>query len=187
MVLSGLLDSTPRRRIATRQRARPPDRVHRTLACGPAPPRARILPAKGSTGAHDHVKVPTAVAYFGEHHSSTSFGEYRGREPSPFGQWCDKVRERFQPLLDVPHLHCFVRCPLGSHSISGRALGVGVRPGAPVEVVEPVEYDPVVALPVAVNGVPVAVLCVDEVKAPARQDQVSAPTAVEGVVAIVAL
>src|SRR5215212_6500884 len=66
MVLPGLLDSAPRRRIAARQRARPPDRVHRTIACGPAPPRARILPAKGSTGAHDLVKVPTA-AYFREH------------------------------------------------------------------------------------------------------------------------
>src|SRR5215204_2457586 len=47
MVLPSLLDSAPRRRIATRQRARPPDRVHRILARGPAPPRARILPAKG--------------------------------------------------------------------------------------------------------------------------------------------
>jgi hypothetical protein len=66
-------DSTPRRRIAARQRARPPDRVHRTLACGPAPPRARILPTKGSTGAHDLVKVPTA-AYFRER-CSRRFGK----------------------------------------------------------------------------------------------------------------
>ncbi len=66
MVLPSLLDSAPRRRIAARQRARPPDRVHRTLACGVAPPGARVLPAKRSTGAHDLVvKVPTA-AYFRE-------------------------------------------------------------------------------------------------------------------------
>ena len=48
-----------------RKRSRPPDRVHRTLACGPAPARARVLPAKGNTGAHDLVKVPTAVYFRG--------------------------------------------------------------------------------------------------------------------------
>src|SRR5215204_6497949 len=65
MVLPGVLDGAPRRRIAARQRSRPPVRVHRTVACGSAPARARILPAKGSTGIHDPVKVPTA-ANFGE-------------------------------------------------------------------------------------------------------------------------
>jgi hypothetical protein len=59
--LPGLLDNTLRRRIAARQRARPPDRVHLTLACGPAAPRARILPAKGSTDAQDLVRFSTAA------------------------------------------------------------------------------------------------------------------------------
>src|SRR5918993_3846673 len=65
MVLPGVLDGAPRRRIAARQRSRPPGCVHRTLASGPAPAGARILPAKGNTGAHDLVKGPTA-AYFRE-------------------------------------------------------------------------------------------------------------------------
>src|SRR5215217_9057391 len=65
MVLPGVLDGAPSRRIAARQRARPPGRLHRTLASGPAPAGARVLPAKGNTGAHDLVKVSTA-AYFRE-------------------------------------------------------------------------------------------------------------------------
>src|SRR5215216_4453370 len=64
MVLPSLLDGAPHRRIATRERSRPPDSVHRTLASGSATARARILPAKGDTGAL--VKVPTA-AYFREY------------------------------------------------------------------------------------------------------------------------
>jgi hypothetical protein len=40
-------------------------RVHRTVARGPAPARARVLPAKGSAVAHDLLKIPTA-AYFRE-------------------------------------------------------------------------------------------------------------------------
>jgi hypothetical protein len=59
MVLPTLLDVAPRRRVAARKRSRPPGRVHRTLARGPAPARARILPAKGNTGTHDLVKFPT--------------------------------------------------------------------------------------------------------------------------------
>src|SRR5215213_915276 len=65
VVLPGVLDGAPRGRIAARNRARPPGCVHRSLACGSATPRARVLPAKGSTGAHDLVKVPIA-AYFRE-------------------------------------------------------------------------------------------------------------------------
>src|SRR5215208_7924778 len=53
MVLPGILDGAPSRRIAARQRSRPPDRVHFTLASGPAAPRARILPAKWTTGTHN--------------------------------------------------------------------------------------------------------------------------------------
>src|SRR5215216_165358 len=64
MVLPSLLDGAPHRRIATRERSRPPDSVHRTLASGSATARARILHAKGDTGAL--VKVPTA-AYFREY------------------------------------------------------------------------------------------------------------------------
>src|ERR671911_472831 len=69
MVLPGVLDGAPRRRIAAWQRSRPPGRVYRSVACGSAPAGARILPAKGSTSIHDPVKVPTA-ANFGElrHH-----------------------------------------------------------------------------------------------------------------------
>src|ERR687897_3715837 len=43
MVLPGVLDGAPRRRIAAWQRSRPPGRVYRTVACGSAPARARIL------------------------------------------------------------------------------------------------------------------------------------------------
>src|SRR5215211_7294644 len=61
MVLPPLLDGTPPRPIATRQGSRPPDRVTRTLACGPAAPGSRVLRPKGSKGAYDLVKVPTAA------------------------------------------------------------------------------------------------------------------------------
>src|SRR5688572_28612643 len=40
MVLPGVLDGPPPRRIAARKRARPPGRVYRTVACGSAPARA---------------------------------------------------------------------------------------------------------------------------------------------------
>jgi hypothetical protein len=63
MVLPGVLDRTPRRRIAARKGSRPPGRVHRSVACESAPARARILPAKGSTAIHDPVKVPTAATF----------------------------------------------------------------------------------------------------------------------------
>src|SRR5215208_2447131 len=78
MVLPALLDGAPRRRIAARKRSRPPGRVHRTLACGPASARARVLPAKGNTGIHDPVKVPTA-AYFREF-TFHALGRIRARE-----------------------------------------------------------------------------------------------------------
>src|SRR5215211_6714017 len=63
MVLPTLLDGAPRRGVAARKRSRPPGRVHRHLACGPAAPRARILPSKGSTGTHDLLKVATAANF----------------------------------------------------------------------------------------------------------------------------
>src|SRR5215212_2201414 len=63
MVLPHFLDRAPPRRIAARQRSHPPGRVHHTLACGPAPARTRVLPAKGSTGTHDLLKVPTAANF----------------------------------------------------------------------------------------------------------------------------
>jgi hypothetical protein len=49
VVLPALLDGAPRGRAAARQRSSPSGRVHHTLACGPAPARARVLRAKGST------------------------------------------------------------------------------------------------------------------------------------------
>src|SRR5215204_1955387 len=61
VVLPGVLDGAPRGRIATRKRARPPGSVHRSLACGSAPARARVLPAKGSPDAHNLMKIPTAT------------------------------------------------------------------------------------------------------------------------------
>src|SRR5215207_4013539 len=61
MVLPSVLDGAPRRRIAAWKRSRPPGRVHRSVACGPAPARARVLPAKGGTGTHDLLKFPTAA------------------------------------------------------------------------------------------------------------------------------
>src|SRR5215203_6500569 len=64
MVLPALLDSAPRRRIATRKRSRPPGRVHHTLACGSALAHTRVLRAKGSTGTHDLLKVPTAANFY---------------------------------------------------------------------------------------------------------------------------
>src|SRR5829696_3884420 len=66
MVLPTLLDGAPCGRIASRQRARPPGCVHRTLACGSALANTRVLPAEGSTSAHYLVKGPTA-SYFGVH------------------------------------------------------------------------------------------------------------------------
>src|SRR5215203_6293185 len=63
MVLPALLDGAPRRRIATRKRSRPPGRVHHTLACGSALAHTRVLRAKGSTGTHDLLKVPTAANF----------------------------------------------------------------------------------------------------------------------------
>src|SRR5215204_5925376 len=56
MVLPGVLDGAPRRRIAARKRSRPPDRVHLTVACWPAPAGSRVLRAKGHTDAHDLMK-----------------------------------------------------------------------------------------------------------------------------------
>src|SRR5215218_8935043 len=56
MVLPGVLDGAPRRRIAARQRSRPPGRVHRSVACGPAPSRARVLRTKGGKGTNDLLK-----------------------------------------------------------------------------------------------------------------------------------
>src|SRR5215203_2607713 len=63
MVLPSVLDGAPRRRIAAWKRSRPPGRVHLTVACGPAPARARVLPAKGGTGTHDLLKFPTAANF----------------------------------------------------------------------------------------------------------------------------
>src|SRR5215212_1495931 len=63
MVLPGVLDGAPRGRIASRQRARPPGRVHRALACGPAAPSARVLPAEWSTDILVLVKFPTAANF----------------------------------------------------------------------------------------------------------------------------
>src|SRR5918994_2199811 len=63
MVLPALLDGAPRRRIATRKRSCPPGRVHHTLACGSALAHTRVLPAKGSTGTHDLLKVPIAANF----------------------------------------------------------------------------------------------------------------------------
>src|SRR5215210_2740698 len=63
MVLPTLLDVAPRRRVAARERSRPPGRVHRTLACGPTPASARILPTKGNPGTHDLVRFPTAANF----------------------------------------------------------------------------------------------------------------------------
>src|SRR5215208_7849994 len=39
MVLPGVLDGPPGRRIAARKRSRPPGSVHRSVASGPAAPR----------------------------------------------------------------------------------------------------------------------------------------------------
>src|SRR5215217_6139024 len=58
MVLPAVLDVAPSRRIAARQRARPPGRVHHTLACGSALANTRVLRARGSTGTHDLLKIP---------------------------------------------------------------------------------------------------------------------------------
>jgi hypothetical protein len=63
MVLPPHLDSAPRRRIAAWQRSRPPARVHRSVASGSAPAGSRILPARGSTGIHDPVKVPITADF----------------------------------------------------------------------------------------------------------------------------
>src|SRR5215208_6238906 len=63
MVLPALLDGAPGRRIATRKRSCPPGRVHHTLACGSALAHTRVLPAKGSTGTHDLLKVPIAANF----------------------------------------------------------------------------------------------------------------------------
>src|SRR5918993_2075963 len=61
MVLPAVLDVAPSRRIAARQRSRPPGRVHRSVACWSAPVRARVLRTKGGTGTNDLVKFqPTA-------------------------------------------------------------------------------------------------------------------------------
>src|SRR5829696_4499598 len=63
VVLPGVLDCAPRGRIAARKRARPPGSVHRSLACGSAPARARVLPAEGGTGNHDLLKIPFAANF----------------------------------------------------------------------------------------------------------------------------
>src|SRR5215203_101749 len=89
MVLPTLLDSAPRWRVATWQRARPPDSVYRTLAFGPAAPRTRVFPAKGNTGTHDLLKVPKVL-------TAANFVELRlaelrriplPRTPLNKGQW----------------------------------------------------------------------------------------------------
>jgi adenine/guanine phosphoribosyltransferase-like PRPP-binding protein len=70
----------------------------------------------------------------------------------------------------------------------GAGLPVSVRTRAlfePVQVL--VEDDPVLALPVAVHDVPVAVKGEDEVETPAGEDPVFARATNEGVVAVVAL
>jgi hypothetical protein len=38
-------------------------RVHRTVARGPAPARARVLPAEGGTGTHALLRCPTAANF----------------------------------------------------------------------------------------------------------------------------
>src|SRR5829696_6631485 len=68
------------------------------------------------------------------------------------------------------------------HSFPFCRGGVGVRSRAAIEVVNAVEDDPVSRLPVAVDGVLEAVSRVDEVEASAREDQVIAQAAAEGVV-----
>src|SRR5918994_1817464 len=63
VVLPAVLDGAPRRRIAARQRSRPPGRVHRSVACWSAPVRARVLRTKGGTGTNDLVKFPSAANF----------------------------------------------------------------------------------------------------------------------------
>src|SRR5918995_321965 len=72
MVLPAVLDVAPSRRIAARQRSRPPGRVHRSVACWSAPVRARVLRTKGGTGTNDLVKFPSAANF-----SELRFGEVR--------------------------------------------------------------------------------------------------------------
>src|SRR5215207_9676422 len=59
VVLPALLDGAPLRRVAARKRSHPPGRAHRTLPCGPAASRTRVLPAKESTATHDLLKFRT--------------------------------------------------------------------------------------------------------------------------------
>src|SRR5919112_6184322 len=63
MVLPAVLDVAPSRRIATRKRSHPPGGVHRSVACGSAPVRARVLRAKGGTGTDDLLTYPTAANF----------------------------------------------------------------------------------------------------------------------------